>query len=159
MDIGPQLVVEEQLQLVSASRPVEENKLQQPMSNGEEFFQELFEERPISSIIPRCPRLETRTMMKQKVKALVEEHVEKLVKKKLVSKVKESQKLLQWMKMDSNKLKWAPCQFREPIQLAMENAKRRPITRLPTNLQSNGRWKNLRASMWLRDSHLSGTYS
>jgi hypothetical protein len=46
-------------------------------------------------------------MMKRKGKTPIEEHVEKLVKKKLVSKVKESQKLLQWMKMDSNKLKWA----------------------------------------------------
>jgi hypothetical protein len=26
--------------------------------------------------------------------------------KKLVSKAKESQKMLQWMKMDSNELKW-----------------------------------------------------
>jgi hypothetical protein len=31
---------------------VEEKKLQQPMNSGEEFFQEFFEERPISSIIP-----------------------------------------------------------------------------------------------------------
>jgi hypothetical protein len=32
---------------------------------------------------------------------------EKLVKKKTTSKVKESQKMLQWMKMDSNEPKWA----------------------------------------------------
>jgi hypothetical protein len=38
---------------------------------------------------------------------LVEKHVEKLVKKKLMSKAKESQKMLQWMKMESNELKWA----------------------------------------------------
>jgi hypothetical protein len=46
-------------------------------------------------------------MMKWKGKALVEEHVEKHVKKKPMSKVKENQKMLQWIKMDSNKLKWA----------------------------------------------------
>jgi hypothetical protein len=44
-------------------------------------------------------------MMKRKGKMLIEEHVEKLVKKKPIFKV-ESQKMLQWMKMDSNKLKW-----------------------------------------------------
>jgi len=44
--------------------------------------------------------------MKRKDKAFVKEHVEKLVKKKTMSKVKESQKMLQWMKMDSNELKW-----------------------------------------------------
>jgi hypothetical protein len=43
--------------------------------------------------------------MKRKGKVLIEEHVEKLVKKKLMSKVKESQKMLQWMKMDSNEFK------------------------------------------------------
>jgi hypothetical protein len=46
------------------------------MSNGEKFIQELFEERPISIIIPQCPKLKTRTMMKQKGKAPVEEQVE-----------------------------------------------------------------------------------
>lgn len=45
--------------------------------------------------------------MKQKCKVLVEEQVDKLIKKKITSKVKESQKMLQWIKMDSNKLKWA----------------------------------------------------
>ncbi len=45
--------------------------------------------------------------MKQKGKAHVKEHVEKSIKKKQVSKAKESQKMLYWMKMDSNKLKWA----------------------------------------------------
>jgi hypothetical protein len=46
-------------------------------------------------------------MMKWKSKAPIEEQVEKLVKKKTTSKVKESQKMLQWMKMDSNEPKWA----------------------------------------------------
>jgi hypothetical protein len=45
--------------------------------------------------------------MRRKGKAPIKEHVEKLVKKKPVSKAKESQKMLQWMKMDSNELKWA----------------------------------------------------
>jgi hypothetical protein len=45
-------------------------------------------------------------MMKRKNKALVEKHVEKIVKKKPMSKV-ENQKMLQWTKMDSNELKWA----------------------------------------------------
>jgi hypothetical protein len=42
------------------------------MNNGEEFLQEIFEERPISNIIPLHPILEIRTMMKQKGKAHVE---------------------------------------------------------------------------------------
>jgi hypothetical protein len=46
-------------------------------------------------------------MMKQKSKTCVEKQVEKLVKKKPMSKAKESHKMLQWMKMDSNKFKWA----------------------------------------------------
>jgi hypothetical protein len=52
---------------------VEEKKLQQPVSSGKGFLQELFEERPISNIILQHPRSETRTMMKQKGKAFVEE--------------------------------------------------------------------------------------
>jgi hypothetical protein len=44
--------------------------------------------------------------MKRKGKVLIEEQVEKHVKKKPMSKAKESQKMLQWMKMDSNELKW-----------------------------------------------------
>jgi hypothetical protein len=48
-----------------------------------------------------------RIMMKQKNKTRVEEQVEKLVKKKPMSKAKESHKMLQWMKMDSYKFKWA----------------------------------------------------
>ncbi len=42
-------------------------------------------------------------MMKQKRKMPIEKHV----KKKLMSKAKESQKMLQQMKMDSNEFKWA----------------------------------------------------
>ncbi len=83
-----QFVVEEQPQPILASRPVEEKKLQQPMSNGEEFFQKLFEKRPISDITLQCPRLETRTVMKRKGKAHVEEQVEKPVKKKPMFKAK-----------------------------------------------------------------------
>jgi hypothetical protein len=77
------------------------------MNNGEVILQEFFEEGPSSNIIPQCPRLGTRTMMKRKGKVPIEKHVEKHVKKKLVSKAKENQKMLQWMKMDSNELKWA----------------------------------------------------
>ncbi len=44
--------------------------------------------------------------MKQKGKAPIKERVGKCVKKKLMSKVKESNKMLQWMKMAWNKLKW-----------------------------------------------------
>jgi hypothetical protein len=75
------------------------------VSSGKEFFQELFEKRPISSIIPQRPRLETIIMMKRKGKTLVQEKVEKPIKNKPMSKVKESQKMLLWMKMDSSKLK------------------------------------------------------
>jgi hypothetical protein len=74
--------------------------------NGKVFFQELFGEELGCSVIPQRPRSRTKAMMKQKGKGPIEEHVEKLVKKKTMSKVKESQKMLQWMKMDSNKLKW-----------------------------------------------------
>jgi hypothetical protein len=48
--------------------------------------------------------------MKWKGKAIVEKHVKKI----LMSKVKESHKMLQWMKMDSNELKWAK-------QVSLEN--------------------------------------
>ncbi len=44
--------------------------------------------------------------MKQKGKAPTKEHVEKPIKKKTTSRVIASHKMLQWMKMDSNKLKW-----------------------------------------------------
>ncbi len=44
--------------------------------------------------------------MKQKGNAHVEEHVEKHVKKKIMFKVRDNQKMLQWMKM-YNELKWA----------------------------------------------------
>ncbi len=46
-------------------------------------------------------------MMKRKGKVLVEEHVEKLVKKKTMFKAKETQKMLQWIKMNTNELKLA----------------------------------------------------
>jgi hypothetical protein len=74
--------------------------------NGEEFLQELFEEELVCSNILQHPRSRRKTMMKRKGKAHVEKHVEKHVKKKTTSKVKETQKMLQWMKMDSNELKW-----------------------------------------------------
>ncbi len=73
---------------------MKEKKLQQLVSNGDVFIQEIFEEGPISSIVFQHPRSWTRTMMKQKNKAFVEEHVEKFVKKKPVSKAKESQKII-----------------------------------------------------------------
>jgi hypothetical protein len=45
---------------------VEEEELQQPMSkhNGEEFFQELFEEEFAYSVILQGPRSKTKAMMK-----------------------------------------------------------------------------------------------
>ncbi len=69
---------------------MEEKKLQQLVKSGEVFFQDLFEKGPSSNIILQCPRSRTRIMMKQKGKVPVEEQVEKHVKKKLVSKAKES---------------------------------------------------------------------
>jgi hypothetical protein len=86
---------------------VEGKELHQPMSSGEAFLQELFEDDTISNIIPQRPRSGTRTMMKQRGKTHLQEHVEKPIKKKPMSKAKESQKMLQWMKMDSNEFKWA----------------------------------------------------
>jgi hypothetical protein len=58
------------------------------MNSGKVFIQELFEEGPISNIIPQRSRLETRTIMKQKGKAPVKEQVEKLVKNKPMSQGK-----------------------------------------------------------------------
>ncbi len=75
------------------------------MDSGEEFLQELFEEHAYN-IILKCSRSRTKTMMKQKGKAHVKAQVEKLVKKKTMPNAKESQKMLQWIKMDSKKLKW-----------------------------------------------------
>jgi hypothetical protein len=46
-------------------------------------------------------------MMKQKGKVPIEKQVEKPIKKKPMSKAKESQKMLRWMKVDSNEIKWA----------------------------------------------------
>jgi hypothetical protein len=46
-------------------------------------------------------------MMKKKGKTPIEEHVERLVFKKTTFKTKETQKMLQWIKMNANKLKWA----------------------------------------------------
>jgi hypothetical protein len=45
-------------------------------------------------------------MMKRKGKLLTKEHVDKHVKKKTMSKVKETQKMPQWIKMNTNKFKW-----------------------------------------------------
>jgi hypothetical protein len=42
VEVGLQLVVQEQPQLVSESRPTEEKYLQQPMSSGKLFFQKPF---------------------------------------------------------------------------------------------------------------------
>ncbi len=71
---------------------MEEEELQQPMSkhNGEEFFQELFEEEFAYSVILQGPRSKTKAMMKWKGKVLVEEQVEKLVKKKTMFNRNES---------------------------------------------------------------------
>jgi hypothetical protein len=66
VEIGLKPIVKEQLQLIFASRPMEEEELQQPIveeqpqlvlasrpvSSGQEFLQELFEKRLVSSIIP-----------------------------------------------------------------------------------------------------------
>jgi hypothetical protein len=46
-------------------------------------------------------------MLKKKGKVPIEEHVKRLVKKTRTFKTKETQKMLQWIKMSANKLKWA----------------------------------------------------
>ncbi len=91
VEILSQPIVEKQLEQDHEPRPMEEGELQQPMSNdnGEEFFQELFEE-PICSVIHQCPRLRTKATMKRKGKVHVKEQVEKLIKKKTTFKVKET---------------------------------------------------------------------
>ncbi len=74
---------------------MEKEKLQQLVSkdSGEEFLQQLFEEH-VCSVIPHHPRSRTKAMMKWKGKVHAKEQLEKLVKKKIVSKAKESQKML-----------------------------------------------------------------
>ncbi len=68
----PQPVVEEQPKQVPTPRPVEEEELLQPMNkdSGEEFLQELFEEKHVYSVIIQCQRSRTKVMMKQKVKCM-----------------------------------------------------------------------------------------
>jgi hypothetical protein len=56
VEIRFQHVVKKQPQLVHVPRPMEEKELQQLMSRGKSFIQKLFEEGPISSIIPQRPR-------------------------------------------------------------------------------------------------------
>ncbi len=68
-----QPIVEEQPQPILALRLVEEKKLQQHVTSGEEFLQEFFEERHVSNIILQHPRSKTKTMVKQKGKAPIEE--------------------------------------------------------------------------------------
>jgi hypothetical protein len=43
--------------------------------------------------------------------------------------------------------------FKEPIKLVVDNAKKRPVMKLPMNLESNGGWKNSKVSTWSRDFH------
>ncbi len=45
-------------------------------------------------------------MIKKKGKVPIEEYVEKLIKKKTMFKVKETQKMLQWITVNANELKW-----------------------------------------------------
>lgn len=45
--------------------------------------------------------------MKRKGKTLVEEQIEKPIKKIPTSKAKEAQKMVQWMEMNLEKYKWA----------------------------------------------------
>jgi hypothetical protein len=76
---------------------MEEEELQQLVSkdNGEEFLQQLFEERVCNvNVIPHHPRSRTKAMMKRKGKVPTKKQVERLVKKNIVSKAKESQKML-----------------------------------------------------------------
>jgi hypothetical protein len=87
-----QHVVEEQTKQVSAPKLVEE-ELHQPMSNGEEFLQELFKEGFVCRIIPQHLKSRTKTMMECKGKTPIKEHVEKPIKNKIMSKVKESHKV------------------------------------------------------------------
>ncbi len=64
------------------------------MNTREEFLQELFEEKLVCSIIPQHLRLKTKAIMKRKGKAFAKEQVEKPIKKKTMSKAKESQKIV-----------------------------------------------------------------
>ncbi len=69
---------------------MEEKELQQPMNSGEKFLQIFFKEGPICNIILQHPRLKTKTVMKRKGKAPIEEQAKKSIKKKTMSKAKES---------------------------------------------------------------------
>jgi hypothetical protein len=121
------------------------------VSNGKIFFQKLFEDGPISSIIPQHPRSRTRIMMKQKGKTPIEKQVEKHVKKKPVSKAKVSQKMLQWMKMDPMNSNGLDELVLKAYSTCSGKCKKILIMKLPTNVASNERWKNFRASMWSRN--------
>jgi hypothetical protein len=68
-----QPIVEEQPQPILASRFVEKKKLQQHVTNGEEFFQEFIKEKHFSNIILQHPRSKTRTMVKRKNKVPIKE--------------------------------------------------------------------------------------
>jgi hypothetical protein len=62
--------------------------------SGKEFLQELFEKKHVCNIIPQCPRSRTKAMMKRKGKAPIEKQVEKFIKKKTMSKMNETWKML-----------------------------------------------------------------
>jgi hypothetical protein len=54
--------------------------------NGKEFFQELFEEKLVCSVIPQRPRLKTKTMMKKKGKALQRNMLKNLLRRRQCSR-------------------------------------------------------------------------
>jgi hypothetical protein len=56
------------------------------IDNGEEFFQELFEEKLVYSVIPQRPRLKTKTMMKKKGKALQRNRLRNLLRRRQCSR-------------------------------------------------------------------------
>jgi hypothetical protein len=73
VEVGPQSIVQEQPKPVPESKFLKGKELHQPLNSGEEFLQELFEDGPISNIIPQHSRLRTRIMMKQKGKEPIKE--------------------------------------------------------------------------------------
>jgi len=63
------------------------------------------------------------------------------------------------MKMDSSELKWVKQASLESLFNLYGERQERLITRFPTNLGSNKRWKNLKVSTWSRNFYWSCTYS
>ncbi len=98
--------------------------------------------------------------MKRKGKLLTKEHVDKHVKKKTMSKVKETQKMPQWIKMNTNKFKWVRWVNLEDLFTLQWIAPWEDLLQeFFTNMGKTRGWKNPRTSVWLKKFDWLSTYS